>query len=155
MDVTQHLREDFRGGLRQVPGEVRRWYTNNFVQRTIAYLMGWKPDGTPAKLQLAADGSLKVSIITLGSYESYESDNGSTTADPADNTIDISLGASRLDLFIASADAWLAFKKPDGTWGDRIYLTAGWHSIDFSMLGFRLSTMSGFGNAFYWTTWYR
>lgn len=153
--VGQYLNEDFRGGLRQVPSEQRRWFSDNWVQRSLAYLMGWKPDGTTGKLQLAADGSLKVSQVTGGAYEDYDVGSGTTTINYAANTFPYPNGISRIDIYVYTTHCHLSIMKPNGTWGDVIYLTPGWHSIDFSGIGIRFKSTAlfvdaGFDYQVYW-----
>jgi len=67
--VVQRVEEKIGRELNVVPSHVYRYGVNNIFQRTFAYLLGWKSDGEPVKLQASYGGLLKVAISGAGFEE--------------------------------------------------------------------------------------
>jgi len=55
----------FLENLTLLPAQVRKWFTNNIVQRTLAHLVGWTGEKA-VMLKCLSDGTLKVTTAATG-----------------------------------------------------------------------------------------
>jgi len=71
--VEQHQRidEDLTTDLRVEPPEIRRWYTNNIVGKSLAYLVAFDREKKSKTLRCTTAGDLKVASTGAG-LEVYE-----------------------------------------------------------------------------------
>ena len=59
-EITQRIDEDLLTDLEQQPSQVRRWFTNNVVNRAISYLTGFTQEKKAKVVKVAHDGSMYV-----------------------------------------------------------------------------------------------
>jgi len=64
--ILQRIDEDIGDELNVHPKHVRRYGVNNIFTRAFAYLLGWRNDGKPVKLNATTGGLLKVAISGAG-----------------------------------------------------------------------------------------
>lgn len=59
-EIIQRIDEDLLTDLEQQPSQVRRWFTNNIVNRAISYLTGFTEEKKAKVVKVAHDGSIYV-----------------------------------------------------------------------------------------------
>ena len=59
-EIKQRIDEDLLTDLEQQPSQVRRWFTNNIVNRAISYLTGFTEEKKAKVVKVAHDGSIYV-----------------------------------------------------------------------------------------------
>jgi len=97
LEETQEVQENFlQEDLHLVPRFLKRLWTNNFIQRTIAYLQAKDPDGKHIFLRCTTDGRLPVSVEAPGKTTGTTTQVTVTTS----ATLLISTNLLRLDVLI-------------------------------------------------------
>lgn len=69
--ILQRIEEPIGEELNVIPSKIRRYGVNNIFQRVFSYLIGWKSDGKPIKLEATAGGALKIADIGAGLESVY------------------------------------------------------------------------------------
>ncbi len=121
--ILQRVEEKIGRELNVVPSHVYRYGVNNIFQRTFAYLLGWKSDGEPVKLQASYGGLLKVAISGAG-FEEIDVLKGVATVDwsPA---MEFSWTPNRIRFESLDYPYIAKFSKDGVTWSEEIYVDEG------------------------------
>jgi hypothetical protein len=153
--ITQRIDADLLTELTQYPSQVERFFTDNYVSRTLSYLVGFDEDLRARVIKTTQSGELKVAITASG-FETYDVFNG-TTQDDYDSTTTYIFGQaySRFDILIEDNDAIISFGYKGGTWGKDIILPVGYHSIDITAYGIRVKSRTAGSPATYQIVVYR
>jgi len=118
--VLQRVEEKIGRELNVVPSHVFRYGVNNIFQRTFAYLLGWKSDGEPVKLQASYGGLLKVAISGAG-FEEIDVLKGTATADWSPS-LEFAWIPNRIRFEAVDYPYIAKFSKDNVTWSEEIYV---------------------------------
>jgi len=132
--ILEHVEEDIKFS----PSRIKNFFVDNIITRTFSHIFAYTDNEKPIRLRATEQGLLKVTSFPV-IYESYNTFSG-TAKDFYDSTTthEFSESYSRFDILVENGDAIISFKLGSGVWGDDIVLNEGYHSIDFSCLGFRV-----------------
>jgi len=118
--VLQRVEEKIGRELNVVPSHVFRYGVNNIFQRSFAYLLGWKSDGEPVKLQASYGGLLKVAISGAG-FEEIDVLKGTATADWSPS-LEFAWIPNRIRFEAVDYPYIAKFSKDNVTWSEEIYV---------------------------------
>ena len=118
--VLQRVEEKIGKELNLVPSHVFRYGVNNIFQRAFAYLLGWKSDGEPVKLQASYGGLLKVAISGAG-FEEIDVLKGTATADWSPS-LEFAWIPNRIRFEAVDYPYIAKFSKDNVTWSEEIYV---------------------------------
>ena len=121
--VLQRVEEKIGSELKVVPSHVFRYGVNNIFQRSFAYLLGWKSDGEPVKLQASYGGLLKVAISGAG-FEEIDTLTGTATVDWSD-VMEFSFVPNRIRFEALDYPYLAKFSRDNVTWSDAVYIDEG------------------------------
>jgi len=121
--VLQRVEEKIGRELNVVPSHVYRYGVNNIFQRSFAYLLGWKSDGEPVKLQASYGGLLKVAISGAG-FEEIDVLKGVATVDWS-TAMEFSWTPNRIRFESLDYPYVAKFSKDGVTWSEEIYVDEG------------------------------
>jgi len=121
--VLQRVEEKIGRELNVVPSHVFRYGVNNIFQRSFAYLLGWKSDGEPVKLQASYGGLLKVAISGAG-FEEIDTLTGTATVDWS-GVMEFSFVPNRIRFEALDYPYLAKFSKDKVTWSDAVYVDEG------------------------------
>jgi len=135
---TQKILEEVEEDIKFSPSRIKNFFIDNIITRTFSHIFAYTDSEKPIRLRATEEGLLKTTSFPV-IYERYNTYAG-TAKDSYDSTTthEFSESYSRFDILIENGDAVLSFKLGSGVWGDDIILNEGYHSIDFSHLGFRI-----------------
>lgn len=118
--ILQRVEEPIGREINVYPSHIYRYGVNNIFQRSFAYLIGWKADGEPVKLQASYGGLLKVAIAGAG-FEEIDTLTGTATAGWSD-VLELAWVPNRIR-FEAPDYPYLAkFSKDNVTWSGEVYI---------------------------------
>ena len=118
--VVQRVEEKIGRELNLVPSHVYRYGVNNIFQRAFAYLLGWKSDGEPVKLQASYGGLLKVAISGAG-FEEIDVLKGTATADWSPS-LEFAWIPNRIRFEAVDYPYVAKFSRDNVTWSEEIYV---------------------------------
>jgi len=118
--ILQRLEENVGREIKVYPSHVRRYGVNNIFQRTFAYLLGWKADGEPVKLQASYGGLLKVGIAGAG-FEEIDVLQGTATIEWSD-VLEFSFIPHRIRFESLDYPYCVKFSKDNVTWSQTVYV---------------------------------
>jgi len=146
--VLQRVEEKIGNELKVVPSHVFRYGVNNIFQRSFAYLLGWKSDGEPVKLQASYGGLLKVAISGAG-FEEVDVLEGTATATWS-ATLEFNFVPNRIR-FESLDYPYVASLSTDGVkWSEAVYVDED-TPRDFDICAKYIKVMRyGGSNAHYW-----
>ena len=137
MDVqTEKQRVDSVGiyplGISLDPETVHRFYTDNFIQRTLAMLAGESVLGQQL-VRVSTSGAIHT-VQSGSAIESYDTiDGNAPDAYGAAHRLTISDFASYWTLFVENNDAEIQFMNGDsGVWFDSLVLKPGYSSFQIN-----------------------
>lgn len=147
--LGQHFLEDMKTDLEQMPDRIKRWYTNNFIQRSLSYLVAFTENKKAIVLKCTADGKLKVapsgSGLTLYEVVSgtcVDAYAGGQTHAFADNN-------SYIDILVETFGVTMSVMQENGAWGDDIALPVGEHDYSFVTKGVKFKNRTAGSNGVY------
>jgi len=153
--VTQWINEDLLTELEQHPSQIRRWFTDNFLQRALAYLVALTEEKKAVTLRCTADGKLKVVSGGAGFTEYNVFDGSALDTYDSTTTYTFNGAYSRIDILVEDNDAIVSFLKENSTWGADMIMKTGYHSIDFECYGVRIKNRTAGYTANYEIVVYR
>ena len=118
--VLQRVEEKIGEEINTFPKHIRRYGVNNIFQRTFAYLLGWKADGEPVKLQASYGGLLKVGIAGAG-FEEIDVLQGTATVEWSD-VLEFSFIPNRIRFESLDYPYCVKFSKDNVTWSEAVYV---------------------------------
>lgn len=135
---TQKILEEVEEDIKFSPSRIKNFFVDNIITRTFSHVFAYTDTEKPIRLRATKEGLLKVTSFPV-IYESYKTFSG-TAKDSYDSTTthEFSESYNRFDILIEGGDAIISFKLTSGLWGDDIVINEGYHSIDFSFLGFKI-----------------
>lgn len=121
--VISAIDENLLTNLKQSPRQVSDFYTDNFFQRGLSYLIGLTESGNYKPVKISDGGAVKVASV--GGGLSYMKSYTGVATNTESSQYDLTNTASRLRFVGVDYDL-LVRTSPDGvTWGDQIYIPAG------------------------------
>jgi len=118
--VLQRVEEKIGEEINTFPKHIRRYGVNNIFQRTFAYLLGWRTDGTPQKVAVTSSGLLKVGIAGAG-FEEIDVLQGTATVEWSD-VLEFSFVPNRIRFESLDYPYCVKFSKDKITWSDAVYV---------------------------------
>lgn len=100
--IDQRLDEDLRGDVKQFPSQIPRFFTNNLITRTFAYLFGFDSADKPKKIRVTDLGDIRIAsgselFDTLTVYEGI--------TDVAGITLPFPNGVRFIEIWVKNNDA--------------------------------------------------
>jgi len=121
--ILQRVEEKIGRELNVVPSHVYRYGVNNIFQRSFAYLLGWKSDGEPVKLQASYGGLLKVAISGAG-FEEIDVLKGTAGVNWSD-VLEFKFIPNRIRFESLDYPYIAKFSKDNVTWSEEVYVDEG------------------------------
>jgi len=136
--VTQKIKKDMSINLEVEPEKLLNYYTENFLGRNFAYLVGLGVDNKFKLIKTDLTGKLQVSSFA-GAYSEYEVKTGTGADDyTTDNTYEFSEAYSYFIALIEDNEALVSLRDANLTWRGDIPLKLGYFGFEFNLTGIRV-----------------